>query len=116
MYLTGDIPVWWYKVWSTVVTAPLFKTVAQTTVRLVGIMPCLERQFRKMVTRANVMVSYFEPQQVLFSEEGAAKLVHSVRMLVESNENFVLVKCAMKNVLNSISIIQGKDTPDDGKR
>ena len=116
-YLTGDLPMWWYKVWSTVATVPLFKTVAQTTVRPVGIMPCLERQFRKMVTRANkpVMVNYFEPQQVVFSEAGAAKLVHSMRMLVESNPHFVLVKCDIKNAFNSISrarILQVMDEDD----
>ena len=67
--LTGDLPMWWYKVWSTVATVPLFKTPEQTAVRPVGIMPCLERQFRKLVTRENkaVLVSYFEPQQVVFS-------------------------------------------------
>ena len=63
--------------------------------RPVGIMPCLARQFRKMVVRSNkaVLVSYFEPQQVVFSESGAAKLVHSMRMLVITNPTFVLVKC-----------------------
>ena len=102
---TGDLPMWWYKVWSTVATVPLYKTITQNTVRPVGIMPCLERQFRKMVTRSSkaALVSYFEPQQIVFSEAGAAKLVHSMRMLVEGNPDFVLVKCDIKNAFNSIS-------------
>ena len=104
-YLNGDFPPWRYKVWVTVFTVPLFKTISQTTVRPVGIMPCLARQFRKMVVRSNkaVLVSYFEPQQVVFSESGAAKLVHSMRMLVTTNPTFVLVKCDIKNAFNSIS-------------
>ena len=104
-YLTGDLPMWWYKVWSTVATVPLYKTSTQNTVRPVGIMPSLKRQFRKMVTRSSkaALVSYFEPQQIVFSEAGAAKLVSSMRKLVEANPQFVLVKCDIKNAFNSIS-------------
>ena len=48
-------------------------------------------------------MSFFEPQQIVFSQAGAAKLVHSVRMLMEANPTFVLVKCDIKNTFNSIS-------------
>jgi hypothetical protein len=46
-----------------------------------------------MVNRSNklVLVSFFEPQQVVFSEGGAAKLVNSMRMLLKANPNFILV-------------------------
>ena len=104
-YLVGELPVWWYKVWITVATAPLYKTSARTSVRPVGVLPCLERQYRKLVTRFNkgALVNYFEPQQVVFSQAGAAKLVHSMRMLMEKNPGFVLIKCDIKNAFNSIS-------------
>ena len=107
-YLNGNLPMWWYKVWITVATAPLFKTSARDSIRPIGVMPCLERQFRKLVTKFNkgALVSYFEPQQVVFSEGGAAKLVHSIRMLVEANPNFVLVKCDIKMLLK-VSAEQG---------
>ena len=104
-YLNGNLPMWWYKVWITVATAPLYKTPARNSIRPVGVLPCLERQFRKLVTKFNkgALVNYFEPQQVVFSEAGAAKLVHSMRMLMEANPTFVLVKCDIKNAFNSIS-------------
>ena len=65
----------------------------------------MERQFRKLVTRFNkgTLVTFFEPQQIVFSEAGAAKLVHSVRMVMEANPSFVLVKCDIKNAFNTIS-------------
>ena len=69
------------------------------------VLPCLERQFRKLVTRFNkgALVNYFEPQQIVFSQAGAAKLVHSVRMVMEANPTFVCVKCDIRNAFNSIS-------------
>ena len=52
-YLNGNLPMWWYKVWITVATAPLYKSTARDSVRPVGVLPCLERQIRKLVTRHN---------------------------------------------------------------
>jgi hypothetical protein len=45
-----------------------------------------------MVNRSNklVLVSFFEPQQVVFSEGGAAKLVNSMRMLLEANPSLLM--------------------------
>ena len=104
-FLNGRLPSWWYKVWITVATCPLFKTTARDTVRPIGVMPCLERQFFKLSTKFNkpALVSYFEPQQIVFSEAGAAKLVHKMRMMLENNPDFVFVKCDIKNAFNSIS-------------
>ena len=61
-------------------------------------------------------MSYFEPQQIVFSEAGAAKLVHSMRMIMEENPTFVFVKCDIKNAFNSISrgrileVLEGEDS------
>ena len=52
-YLNGALPLWWYKMWITVTTVPLFKTSARNTVRPLGVLPCLERQLLKCVTRFN---------------------------------------------------------------
>ena len=59
----------------------------------------------KLETRFNKapLVEFFEPQQIVFSEAGAGKLVHSIRMLMENNPGFVFVKCDIKNAFNSIS-------------
>ena len=104
-YLTGQLLPWWYKVWLSLTTVALFKTGAQKAVRPVGIEPCLARTLHKMVTRENrsALVKYFEPQQVVVSVGGAAKLINSVRMLSEANPEFIVVMCDIKNAFNSVS-------------
>ena len=104
-YLTGQLPPWWYKVWLSLTTVALYKNVDQEAVRPVGIEPCLARSLHKLVTRENrsVLVKYFEPQQVVVSLAGGAKLIHSIRMLSEANPDFIVVKCDIKNAFNSVS-------------
>ena len=43
-YLNGALPMWWYKMWITVTTVPLYKTPARNKVRPIGVLPCLERK------------------------------------------------------------------------
>ena len=59
-YLTGQLPLWWYKVWLSLTTVALFKTSEKDTVRPVGIEPCLARTFHKQVNTANkpVLVNF----------------------------------------------------------
>ena len=104
-YLTGQLPPWWYKVWLSLMTVALYKNPAQEAVRLVGIEPCLARNFHKMVNKENrpVLVKHFEPQQVVVSVAGGAKLVFTIRMLSEANPDFIVVKCDIKNAFNSVS-------------
>ena len=82
-YLSGNLPPWWYKVWLSLTTVALYKTSEQKTVRPVGIEPCLVSTLHKIVTRQKqpALVKYFEPQQVVVSVAGGAKLVNCVRML-----------------------------------
>ena len=49
-----------------------------------------------------VLARFFEPQLAL-SVGGATKLVNSVRMLIEANPNFVVVKGDIQNAFNSVS-------------
>ena len=107
-YLSGNLPPWWYKVWLSLTTVALYKTSEQKTVRPVGIEPCLARTLHKIVNRQNqqALVKYFEPQQVVVSVAGGAKLVNCVRMLSEANPSFVVVKCDIKNAFNSVSRAQ----------
>ena len=104
-YLSGQLPPWWYKVWLSLTTVALYKTPAQNSIRPIGIEPCLARSLHKMVNRVNraALMKYFEPQQIVVSVAGGAKLVNSVRMLSEANPNFVVVKCDIKNAFNSVS-------------
>ena len=82
-YLTGMLPPWWYKVWLSLTTVALYKTSDQEAVRPVVIEPGLARNFHKLANKENrpVLVKFFEPQQVVVSVAGGAKLVMSVRML-----------------------------------
>ena len=104
-YLNGQLPTWWYRVWLTVTTVPLHKTIARTAVRPIGIRPSLSRAIHKVVTRSTrpAFTKYFEPQQVVLSQAGAAKLVMGVRMLAEANPSFVVVKSDIKNAFNAVS-------------
>jgi hypothetical protein len=90
-YLTGQLPLWWYKVWLSLTTVALFKTSDQDKVRPVGIEPCLARTFHKVVNRDNrpVLVDFLEPQQLAMSVAGGGKLVHSVRMLSEAKPDLL---------------------------
>ena len=117
-YLTGQLPPWWYKVWLSLTTVALYKTPEQQSVRPVGIEPCLARTFHKMVNRENrsVLEKYFEPQQVVVSVAGGAKLVNSIRMLAEANPDFIVVKCDIKNAFNSVSrsrVLQVLESEED---
>ena len=44
-YLNGDLPPWWYRVWLSLLSVALYKTIDQTTVRPLGIHPCLSQSF-----------------------------------------------------------------------
>ena len=59
-YLTGQLPLWWYKVWLSLTTVTLFKTSDHDTVCPVGIEPCLARTFHKVVNKENrpVLVNF----------------------------------------------------------
>jgi hypothetical protein len=71
-YLTGQLPLWWYKVWLSLTTVALFKTSEQDTVRPVGIEPCLARTFHKQVNKENrpVLVNFLEPQPTTSNVSG----------------------------------------------
>ena len=45
-----------------------------------------------------------EPQQLAMSQAGAAKLVHTVRMMMDINPDLVAVKIDVKNAFNQSSL------------
>ena len=104
-YLGGELPPWFYQVWLTVMTVPLFKSAEQSAVRPIGIRNPLVREFHKAVVSQNkeAFVKYLEPEQLAMSVAGGGKLVFSVRMLAEDNKDFVVVKIDMKNAFNEVS-------------
>ena len=90
-YLNGEFPPWFSKVWNSVCTVPLYKP--DGSLRPVGIKPSFIRDLHKGVVRANrgVLTEFLEPQQMALSQGGGAKLVHSVRMLLEARREFYAV-------------------------
>ena len=102
-YLNGEFPPWFYKVWNSVNTVPLYKP--DGSLRPVGIKPSLIRDLHKGVVRSNrgVLMEALEPQQLALSQAGGAKLVHSVRMLLEHRRDFCAVKLDIRNAHNEVS-------------
>ena len=46
------------------------------------------------------ITAYLEPQQLGMSQAGGAKLVHSVRMMLEQNPEFICAKLDFRNAFN----------------
>ena len=106
-YLNGKLPPWVYKVWGSVSSVPLFKTVEQvpSEIRPVGIKASLIRVLHRRVVQANkgALREYLEPCQVALMPGGAAVLSHTVRMMLEQNPTFVCVALDVQNAHNAIA-------------
>ena len=102
-YLQGNLPAWFYAVWLSVQTVPLFKS--DNAIRPIGIRNPLVKSFHKEVINDNreELISFFEPQQLAMTKGGASKLVNAVRMLAEERKDFVVVKNDFKNAFNEVS-------------
>ena len=114
-YLGGQLPCWFYPVWLTVQTVPLYKTEERDTVRPVGVRNPLINTWNGEVVIQNKqeLREYFEPQQICCTQAGAAVLVTSVRSLSEARRDFIVVKLDIKNAFNEIArraIIQTLDS------
>ena len=90
---------WFYLVWLTVQTVPLFKSSDHETVRPLGLRNILVKSFHREVGKGNreVMRSYLEPQQLVLSTAGASKLVFSIRQPLETSKDFVCRKLDIRN-------------------
>ena len=104
LYLNGHLPPWWYRVWGSVTTVPLFKTVERETVRPVGVRNPLIRTLHSRVIKENreAFTDYFEPQQLALSEAGGHKLVHQVRRAMEEHRDWVVAKVDVRNAHNEV--------------
>ena len=104
-YLQGELPNWFYPIWLTVQTVPIFKTSGRCTVRPLGLRTPLLKISHKQVVVQNIteVKEYLEPQQLGMSIAGAQKLVFSVRGLLNFKQDFVCVKVDMRNAYNEQS-------------
>ena len=78
------------------------------------------KSYHKEVVAQNKQefVTFLEPQQLGMSVAGGAKLVHSVRMKLEQNPNFICVKCDLANAFNEMSrarMVEGLEEDDSLK-
>ena len=105
VYLAGDLPLWFYRVWLTIQTVALYKTAMKTDVRPLGLRNSLVKVYHKeaMSQSRPEIREFLEPQQLGMSKAGAAKLVNSVRGLIHSRRDFVCIKIDLKNAFNEIS-------------
>jgi hypothetical protein len=56
-----------------------------------------------MTQNKDVISDYLEPQQLGMSVAGGAKLVHSVRMMLELHKDFICIKLDFRNAFNEVS-------------
>ena len=84
----------------------LYKTAVRTDVRPLGLRNSLIKVFHKeaMSQSRPEIREFLEPHQLGMSKAGAAKLVNSVRGLINSRRDFVCIKIDSKNAFNEISV------------
>ena len=79
-YLNGLLPPWWYQIWGSVTSFPMFKTVEQdpSVLRPVGVKSSLLRVLHRLVVKANTgaLWEHLEPCQVALMPGGGAVLTH----------------------------------------
>ena len=111
MYLCGQLPAWWYRVWGSVTTVPLFKTVERETVRPVGMRNPQIRTLHSQVIWDNraAFTAFLEPQQLAPSEAGGQKLVNQVRMLMEEHMDWVMANVDVRNAHNEVVEVSYSD-------
>ena len=85
-------------------TVPLFKN-EEKQLRPLGVQNPLVRIWHREVVKFNKpeIVKFLEPQQMVLSTAGAAKLVNSVRMMLEIHPDFIAVQIDLKNAFNACS-------------
>ena len=106
-YVSGGMPPWFYQSVMTVETVGLFKTADRHKEKLrpIGMRNPFIKTIHKNIIKQNqrAFKEFLEPQQLGMSVAGAAKLVHSIRMTLEKNPNFICVKLDFRNAFNEIS-------------
>ena len=105
-HVNGTLPAWYYKCCMSVETVGMFKTAEQepSVIRPIGMRNPFVKIIHKEVVRQNkeVFTEFLEPQQLGMSVAGGAKLVHSVRMMLENNPDFICIKLDFKNAFNEV--------------
>jgi hypothetical protein len=101
-YIQGELPPWFYCVALSMQTVALYKKVEQEAVHPLGLRHTLIKTLHREVVRDSrpAIREFLEPQQLVLSPAGAAKLVFTVRLLLEVRRDFVCVPLDIKNAYN----------------
>ena len=104
-YIEARLPPWFYAVAQTSQTLPLYKSAEENEVRPLGLCHTLVKVMHKEVVSQNrtAFKEFLEPQQVILSPAGAAKMVFSVRAVLEERRDFICLSIDLKNAFNSMS-------------
>ena len=106
-FLNGRLPPWLYKLAGSVTTVPMFKSVDRdpTLLRPLGIKGTLWRTLQQQVVRVNrgAFREHLEPHQIALTPGGGARLVHTVRLLLELRPDLVWIKMDIANAHNEVS-------------
>ena len=102
-YLQGDLPKWFYPLWLTVQTVPIFKNSRKCAVRPLGLRTPLLKVFNKQVVSQNLpeVKAYLEPVQLGMSRAGAQKLVFSIRALLNARPDLSVSKSTAETPITS---------------
>ena len=75
-YLNGDLKPWFFKVWGSVSTFPLFRNLLRDALRPIGVKSSLIRSLNKQVVVQNrgALTEFFEPGQLALSKAGGQNL------------------------------------------
>lgn len=86
-------------------TVAMYKTMSKEAVRPLGLCQTLIKTFSKEEAREAKLVvrEYLEPQQTILSPGGAAKLLFTVRAVLEARRDFVCVPLDIINAYNEIA-------------
>ena len=109
LYLHGALPPWFYKVWLTVQTVPLYKDAEQSGIRPVGMRNPLLKALHSevLVSVAAEAKAVLEPIQLGLAKHCSEKLVFAVRSLLEvaqaeGRPGWGGVKLDLKNAFNAV--------------
>ena len=104
-YFDGELPEWFYCVWLSVQSVALFKTMMRDTVRPISIRNTLAKALHRQAIQQNKsdLIAFLEPEQLVLSKGGAAKLINTASSLSETRGDFILVKVDIENSFNAIS-------------
>ena len=103
-YTAGKLPAWFYRLWLSLMTVPLYKSGAKTDCRPLGIQHTIPRLFHSQValqTKPEVR-EFLEPQQLGQSQAGAAKLVFSTSGMLELRQDNCCFGLDLENFHNTL--------------